>query len=60
MHRVGWDAGAVVYQISAVFSGFLRVFFRLALCFSSFPNQGRVRHIEWGERNVTTRMWQAG
>ena len=36
---MGWDAGLVVYQISAVFSGFLLVFFRLALSFSSFLNQ---------------------
>ena len=34
MHRVGCDAGAVVYQISALFSGFLLLFFRLALSFS--------------------------
>ena len=39
MHRVGWNAGAVVYQISAVFSGYLLIFFRLGLCFSCFLKQ---------------------
>ena len=36
---MSWDAGAVVYKISAVFSGFLLIFFRLALGFSSLLDQ---------------------